>query len=283
MFSFRKYSRFLWMSTSLGQQPIVMLSVAKQLGVASPHWHGRSWLWWSNLTYVLVSYAAWHDPLISKVQGSKPAICPKAKVQGGSHCVPLHSPWPSQSRRQGAEGDIPTFCLSLSLAQLQLQSTPGLGLFRESLDWSEAPRWYRWLQKEVERVWCVCLQCGEGAGESAWESQIGSIWLWTSVPSVCMRSLPVHIYLYPLAACARGEMRKGRKMFKITFFSPCPLWYLIEMCKPGSAWQCSLLSSRSQKERLERYRKKKQRRIKSGGRKEWETALHLSCQSLAPD
>lgn len=38
-----------------------------------------------------------------------------------------------------------------------------------------------------------------------------------------MHSLPVHIYLYPLAACARGEMRKGRKMFKITFFSLPPL------------------------------------------------------------
>lgn len=37
----------------------------------------------ANLTYVLVADTAWHDPLISEVQGSKATICPRAKVQRG--------------------------------------------------------------------------------------------------------------------------------------------------------------------------------------------------------
>lgn len=58
-----------------------------------------------KLTYVLVADAAWHDPLISKVQGSKLAICPRAEVQRGSQR------W--RWRGGGAEGDIPTSCLRL--------------------------------------------------------------------------------------------------------------------------------------------------------------------------
>lgn len=271
------------MSTSLGQQPIVMLSVAKQLGVASPHWHGRSWLWWSNLTYVLVSYAAWHDPLISKVQGSKPAICPKAKGSEGlplcpialSVALPVEAP---RSRRWHSN------FLSLSFSR----STPtpvnsGVRFIPRKLG-------LKWgttlvpLTTKGGRESLVCLFTMWGRSRGVCMRVSNRQHLALNVCSVCVHALaPCAHLLVPIGSVCQGGDEEGQKDVQNNIFFPCPLWYLIEMCKPGSAWQCSLLSSRSQKERLERYRKKTQRRIKSGGRKEWETALHLSCQSLAPD
>lgn len=113
-------------NTEIGQQPIIsycMSPPAKQLGVASPCWHRGSQLWWSNLTYVPLSYTTWHDPLISRSMRPNPAICPKAKVQRAPavpHC-PLRGP-PSRDAKE-QKGDIPTFCLSRSNSQLQ--SSPG--------------------------------------------------------------------------------------------------------------------------------------------------------------
>lgn len=184
---------------------------AKQLGVASPHWHGRSRLWWSNLTYVPVSYTAWHDPLISKVQGSKPAICPKAEVQKGPHCAPLHSPWPSQLRCQGAEGDIPTFCrfLSLYLCRSSTLVNSRVRFILRKLGSKRGTALPTLTTKRGgESLVCLFTMWKRSRGERVCMSVSNRQHLALNVSvcvSLCMHSLPTRICLYPLAVCARGR------------------------------------------------------------------------------
>lgn len=105
---------------TVGQKLIIsncMSPAAKQMGVAPPHWHGRSWLWWSNLTYVPVSYSTWHNPLISGSKGPNlpsvpglgfrgpppPQLCPVALSSALPVAMPKSRRWhsnflsPSQS------------------------------------------------------------------------------------------------------------------------------------------------------------------------------------------
>lgn len=77
---------------------------------------------------------------LARSKGPNLPSVPRLRFRGAptvSHCT-LRGP-PSR----GAKEQKVTFQLSVSLAQLQLQSILGLGSFRESLDPSEAPRWYR--------------------------------------------------------------------------------------------------------------------------------------------
>lgn len=103
------------MRTSLGQQSIVSHCTVCNHQLSSwpwpcPHSDGRSRLWWSNLTYVPVSYTAWHDPLISKSKGPNLPSVPRLKFRGAPtvpHCTPS---------RDAKEQKV-TFQLSVSLTQ----------------------------------------------------------------------------------------------------------------------------------------------------------------------
>lgn len=199
-----------------GQLPIIgycMSPPAKRRGVASPHWHGRSWLWWSNLTYVPVSYTTWHDPLISRSTGPNLPSVPRLRFRGApavSHCT-LRGP-PSW----GAEEQKVTFQLSVSLSLNSSSSQVQVRLILRKLGskWDIAlPDLTTKRGGESLVVCLLCLKYGEGAGEitSASESQIGSIWLWTfHCVFLCACTHSLCTFACTHWQCVQGEMRMGR-------------------------------------------------------------------------
>lgn len=165
---------------------------------AGPHPIGRSRLWWSNLTYVPVSYTTWHSPLISRSKGPHLPSVPRLRFTRAPtvpHCT-LRGPASREEQKVTFQLSFPT--LSSSTPTLV---DSRLGLFWESLDPSKASLCQDWLQKEVEGVWCVCLQCEEAAKES----------LKSVAPG--FESLTVCFCVHALAPCAlvpTGSVCMGR-------------------------------------------------------------------------
>ena len=175
---------------------------------------------------------------LARSKGSKPAICPRAEVHPGPHCAPLHSP---QLRCQGAEGDIPTFCL----ARLQLQSTPGFGLFWESL---EAKRGAALpppppTQRGRESSVCLFTMCCRSRGPLQSLTSAASGFERLTVCFCVLQLTPgTHLLVPTGRVCVPGGGRWGwaeENVQNKLFFFLCSPWntppgghgYLIEMCK----------------------------------------------------
>lgn len=132
----RKYCHFFLNEHVVGHEPVIsyfMSTPAKQMGVASPHWHGGPQLWWSNLTYVPVSYSTWQNPLISGSKGPNLPSVPGLRFRGPP-TVPDCSLCGPPSR--DAKEQKVTFQLSVPLSLSHSTPTPlhsRLGLFWESV------------------------------------------------------------------------------------------------------------------------------------------------------
>ncbi|GLD53699.1 trans-2,3-enoyl-CoA reductase-like isoform X1 [Lates japonicus] len=124
--------------------------------------------------------------------GPKPAICPKAKVQRGPRCAPLPSPWPSQSRCQGAE-------------RMSSQMSPSVRQEQENEQWAKPNNRHVRPQKvgPVLRDDCVQRSISSRSLLSMYSSDVGRQVGWSTLikaagntnnrlqrlgPNTCMRS-----------------------------------------------------------------------------------------------
>lgn len=132
---------------------------------------------------------------LARSKGSKPAICPRAKVHAGPHCAPLHSPRP---RCQGAEGDIPTLSLS---APTPVNS--GVRFILRKLG-SKARRRRR--HKEAEGARCVCLRRAAGAEARSRASHRQHLALNVSRCVCVLQLTPLHTFArtHRQSVCAGG-------------------------------------------------------------------------------
>lgn len=177
-----------------------MLPSAKQMGVASPHWHARSWLWWSNMTYVPVSYTAWHDPLISRSKGPNLPSVPRLRFRGAPtvpHCT-LRGPPSRDAKEQKV-----TFQLSVSSRPTPTKLRVGFILRKLGSKWGIAlpTTKKRWGEFGVF-VYNVKKEQGRVRLHESLKSAASGFERLTVC--FCEHAVPAHIYLYPLAVCA-GE------------------------------------------------------------------------------